>query len=95
MDDFLQKLKKVVRIVLYGPTISQADCMKAGPYQLLYNKIMKFIPINRIQISSKRTADIILHKITQQEYSSNLTQSPTNLKTFQVLRGRSLGSGNS
>ena len=34
MDDFLQKLKKVVRIVLYGPAISQSDCMKAGPYQL-------------------------------------------------------------
>ena len=34
MDDFLQKLKKMVRIVLYGPTISQSDCRKAGPYQL-------------------------------------------------------------
>ena len=34
MDDFLQKLKKVVRIVLYGPAISQSDCRKAGPYQL-------------------------------------------------------------
>ena len=34
MDDFLQKLKKVVRIVLYGPTINQSDCRKAGPYQL-------------------------------------------------------------
>ena len=30
MDDFLQKLKKVVRIVLYGPAISKADCRKAG-----------------------------------------------------------------
>ena len=37
MDDFLQKLKKVVRIVLYGPAISQSDCRKAGPYQLAYN----------------------------------------------------------
>ena len=34
MDDFLQKLKTVVRIVLYGPAISQSDCMKADPYQL-------------------------------------------------------------
>ena len=34
MDDFLQKLKKVDRIVLYGPAISQSDCRKAGPYQL-------------------------------------------------------------
>ena len=34
MDDFPQKLKKVVRIVLYGPAISQSDCRKAGPYQL-------------------------------------------------------------
>ena len=37
MDDFLQKLKKVVRIVLYGPAISQSDCRKAGPYQLPCN----------------------------------------------------------
>ena len=37
MDDFLQKLKKVVRIVLYGPAISQSDCRKAGPYQLPFN----------------------------------------------------------
>ena len=35
--DFLQKLKKLVRIVLYGRAISQSDCRKAGPYQLLYN----------------------------------------------------------
>ena len=34
MDDFLQKLKKMVRIVLYGTAISQSDCRKAGPYQL-------------------------------------------------------------
>ena len=39
MDDFLQKLKKVVWcIVLYGLAISQADCRKADPYQLPYNK---------------------------------------------------------
>ena len=30
MYDFLQKLKKLVRIVLYGPAISQSDCRKAG-----------------------------------------------------------------
>ena len=35
--DFLQKLKKVVHIVLYGPAISQSDCRKTGPYQLSYN----------------------------------------------------------
>ena len=35
---FLQKLKKVVRIVLYEPAISQSDCMKAGPYQLPCNR---------------------------------------------------------
>ena len=39
MDDFLQKLKKVVRIVLYGPAISQSVCRKAGPYQWPSNKI--------------------------------------------------------
>ena len=39
MDDFLQKLKKVVPVVLYGPAISQSDCRKAGPYQLPYNNV--------------------------------------------------------
>ena len=38
MDGFLQKFKKVVRIVLYGPTVSKSDCKKAGPYQLPYSK---------------------------------------------------------
>ena len=37
MDDFQQKMKKVVRIVLYGSAISQSDCRKAGPYQLPSN----------------------------------------------------------
>ena len=37
MDDFLEKLKKVLPIVLYGPTISQSGCRKAGLYQLKYN----------------------------------------------------------
>ena len=39
MDDFLQKLKKVVRVVLNGPAISQSDCKKTSPYQLQYNKM--------------------------------------------------------
>ena len=30
MGDFLQKLKKAVRIVLYGPALSQSDWRKAG-----------------------------------------------------------------
>ena len=34
MDGFLQKLRKVVHIVLYGPAISQSDCMKTGRYPL-------------------------------------------------------------
>ena len=38
MDDILQKLKKVVRMVLYGPAISQSDCRKTGPYQLPFNE---------------------------------------------------------
>ena len=40
MDAFLQKLKKVVRVVLYGPAISQSDCRKAGPYQPSYNNVL-------------------------------------------------------
>ena len=39
MDDFLQNLKKVVRIVLYGLAMSQSDSRKAGPYQFPYNKL--------------------------------------------------------
>ena len=42
MDDFLQKLKKMVRIVLYGPAISQSDCRKVGQYQLPYNNMLLF-----------------------------------------------------
>ena len=38
MGDFLQKVIKVVRIVLYGPTISQSDYRKADPYQLPSNE---------------------------------------------------------
>ena len=37
MDDSLQKFKKVVRIVLYGPAIGQSDYRKAGPYELPFN----------------------------------------------------------
>ena len=40
MDDFPKKLKKVVRIVLYGPAISQSDCRKPGPYQLPCNNTL-------------------------------------------------------
>ena len=38
-NDFLQKLKKVVRIVLHGPAISQSHCRKSNPYQLPYNEM--------------------------------------------------------
>ena len=41
MDGFLQKLKKEVRIVLYGPAISQSDRKKTGPYQLPSNKFLE------------------------------------------------------
>ena len=40
MGDFLPKLKKIVRIVLYGPAISQSDCRKAGLYQLPCNMLI-------------------------------------------------------
>ena len=40
MDDFLQKLKKVVRTVLYGPPISQSDCRK--PVRISCNIINTF-----------------------------------------------------
>ena len=34
----MKNLKKVVRVVLYGPAISQSDSRKASPYQLPFNK---------------------------------------------------------
>ena len=37
MDDFQQKLKKVVRIVENGPAISQSDCRLKTGHQLPYN----------------------------------------------------------
>ena len=37
-EGFSAKVEKVVRVVLYGPVISQSGCRKAGPYQLLYNR---------------------------------------------------------
>ena len=52
MDDFLQKLKKVIRIVLNGPAISQSDCKKAGPYQLAYSNIYLWYP-HRNMIENK------------------------------------------
>ena len=45
-EDFLQKLKKVVRIVLYGLAISQSDCRKSGPYQLPSNNAKYFLVRN-------------------------------------------------
>ena len=49
MDDFLQKLKKAVRIVLYGLAISQSDCSKADPYQLPFNKTPIHISLRKIE----------------------------------------------
>ena len=51
--DFLQKLKKVVRIVLCGSAISQSDCRKAGPYQLAYNNLTHSSENSRIGGSPK------------------------------------------
>ena len=34
--DLLQKLIKMVRIILYPLAISQSDCSRASPYQLSY-----------------------------------------------------------
>ena len=45
--DFLQKLKKVVWLALYGPAISQSDCRKTGPYQLPYSNDWYFARILR------------------------------------------------
>ena len=37
------KVEKVVHIVLYGPTISQSDCRKAGRYPLPLINIYKYL----------------------------------------------------
>ena len=50
MDDFLKNLKKMVRIVLYGPAISQSDCRKTSPNQLPCNnksKFFKLVPVSK------------------------------------------------
>ena len=61
MDDFLQKLKngwfsaklkKVVRIVLYGPAISQSDCRKTGPYQLPLNNTLYSVSNKMVSIKN-------------------------------------------
>ena len=39
VDDFLKNVKKMVRIVLYGPAVSQSDCRKPCPHQLPCGKI--------------------------------------------------------
>ena len=52
MDDFLEKLKKVVRIVLYGPAINQSDNMKAGPYWLPFIKIRYNLGIDMFSMST-------------------------------------------
>ena len=57
MDDFLQKLEKVVRIVLYGPAISQSDCKKAGPYQLPSIMIATMLGL----VSFLTRSEILLH----------------------------------
>ena len=61
MGDFLQKLKKVVRIVLYGPAIGQSDCRKAGPYQLPFNNRSKTISV----ISEIRHHEIFICAVYQ------------------------------
>ena len=61
VDYFLQKLKKVVCIVLYGPAISQLGCREASPYQLSYNNA----GINFIQIhppTGQTPGTIIMYK---------------------------------
>ena len=44
----MQKSKKVVRIVLYELAISQSDCRKAGPYQLLYNNSLRAVQLSTL-----------------------------------------------
>ena len=70
MDDFPQKLKKVVRIVLLGPAIGQLDRRKASPYQLLCDKIIKYKIIkhkiikyrNRGNLPRKKNLNKVTHK---------------------------------
>ena len=60
MDDFLQKLKKMVCIVLYGPAISQSDCRKAVPYQLPCNNVVKLNNLQRDHKYHKPSLDELL-----------------------------------
>ena len=41
-------------IMLYGPTISQSDCRKTGPYQLLYNNRLNFKSLTLRRLNSQQ-----------------------------------------
>ena len=70
MDDFLQKLKKVVRIVLYGPAIRQSACRKAGPYQLplikRYNKLLGRKCMSFLKCSNLEAKKVIHFRLCHQ-----------------------------
>ena len=67
MDDFLKKLKKLVRIVLYGPAISQSDCRRAGPYQLPSNKNWERQCANGelLEVQQRSVCHIKKHNVTE------------------------------
>ena len=50
-----EKLKKVVRIVLYGPAVSQSDCRRAGPYQLPCNNVLYRVVYCRMKFDRDQT----------------------------------------
>ena len=89
--DLLQKLKKVVRIVLYGPAISQSDCRKAGPYQLPCNNVIYIIiqirqlyKLGCFDLTSHQTFNLTSHQIFNltSHQTFNLTSSSEILKTM-------------
>ena len=66
MDDFLKKLKKVVRVVLYGPAISQSDAGK--PVRIIYHMIYYYIGCSkknyRCLVNNKTNPFCLISKIS-------------------------------
>ena len=83
MDDFLQNLKKVVCIVLYGPAVSQSDCSKASPYQLRYNKF----PYEDGLLSSLTNLNALINALRKEEVHRKQHFLKTFIKVYQKFSG--------
>ena len=79
----LQKLYKMVHIVLYGPAISQSDCRKACPYQLPYNNGVYLGNHGKIHSKHRLLFKTVLEaNLKKKYYSSNLYRCRSHCANF-------------